>query len=261
MSSNKNERSENPCRGGRMPVSDDPWKIEVYKTAKNELPQSVGMEIGVLPKFPSMQLLVGKSGSGKSNLLVDFLKKESLMAGFFDEVYFVSPTAATDDLVELLSLAPDHVWDDIPQAVLDLTVLMDNQAYDIETKGILKSKKVLVVFDDCVGNKAIMKSEILTKIAIHGRHSLMSSIICTQSYTKVPRVIRLQAQGLALFPSSQNEVKLLCDDYCPPHTSKKEFIKIIEFATDEPFSFMYIQNHCQNVKDRFRKRLGEIIDF
>ena len=121
-------------------------------------------------------------------------------------------------------------------------------------------KDLVIICDDCVGNKNFIKSDVLTKLAIHGRHNLCSSIICTQSYTKVPRVIRLQAQGLALFPSSQNECRLLCEDYCPPHKSKKDFNKIIDYATDEPFSFLYIQNHCADVKDRYRKKLGNIIN-
>jgi hypothetical protein len=241
----------------------DPWAITVYETAKNDLPQTIGMEAGIVPKFPSMQLLVGKSGSGKSILLVSMVKDPKIMGNFFDEIYFISPTAKADDLVEHLKLKPENVWDDLTKAVKDLETLMDNQAYEIEQKGIEecgKTCKVLVICDDCVGNKAMMKSDILTKMAIHGRHNLISSIICTQSYTKVPRVIRLQAQGLALFPSSQDEVKLLCSDYCPPHCNKKQFGRMIDFATDVPFSFMFVQNHCKDIKDRFRKRLGEIIN-
>ena len=243
--------------------SSDPWEIKCHETAKNKLPQTAGMDAGVLPKYPSMQLFVGKSGSGKSNLLIEMLTNPKLMADFFDDIYLISPTAKSDDLVDHLKLAPDHIWSDIPQAVKDLEILLDNQTYDIECSGIeacAKKGKVLLVFDDCVGNKAMMKSEVLTKIAIHGRHALISSIICTQSYTKVPRVIRLQAQGLALFPSSQNEVELLCSDYCPPHTTKKAFTKIIDFATDEPYSFLYIQNHCKEINQRYRKKLGNIIE-
>jgi energy-coupling factor transporter ATP-binding protein EcfA2 len=241
-------------------MDEDKWKIKVYDTAKNNLPMTEGMELGVIPKFPSMMLLVGKSGSGKSNLLVGLCKDPALMGNFYDEIYFISPTADVDDLVEHLKLKKENVWSDLDEAVKDLGILMDNQAHDVERYGIAKTPKVLVVVDDCIGNKAFMKSDILTKLAIHGRHNLMSSIICTQSYTKVPRAIRLQAAGLALFPSSQNEVKLLIEDYCPANHSKKSFEKIVKFATDEPHQFLFIQNHCKKMKERYRKNLGLIID-
>lgn len=239
------------------------WDIIKYETKKNALPKSSGMEAGVIPNFPNMQLYVGKSGSGKSNLLCNMVMEKSLMGDFFDEVYLISPTANTDDLVDHLKLKPENIWSDLNQAVIDLETLLDNQEFEIEQNGIeatAKNNKVLVICDDCIGNKAFVKSDILTKLAIHGRHNLISSIICTQSYTKVPRVIRLQAQGLALFPSSQDEVKLLCEDYCPAGNSKKQFNKIIAFATDELYSFLYIQNHCKNPKERFRKKLGSIIE-
>lgn len=241
----------------------DPWKIEYKETKKSSLPKTAGMTAGVIPNFPSMQLLVGKSGSGKSNLMVNMLTNKKLMAEFYDEIYLISPTAEADDLVQHLKLKPENIWSDLSQAAVDLETLLDNQKFDIEEKGIEeigKTQKILIICDDCVGNKNFIKSDVLTKLAIHGRHNLCSSIICTQSYTKVPRVIRLQAQGLALFPSSQNECRLLCEDYCPPHKSKKDFNKIIDYATDEPFSFLYIQNHCADVKDRYRKKLGNIIN-
>jgi hypothetical protein len=238
----------------------DKWKIKVYKTAKSELPQTLGMETGVIPRFPSMMLLVGKSGSGKSNLLVNLTKDPDLMGSYFDEIYFISPTAAVDDLVEHLDLKPENLWSDLSQAVTNLEILLDNQAHDVERYGIAKTNKVLVLVDDAVADKHFIKSDILTKVAIHGRHNLISSIICTQSYTKVPRVIRLQASGLALFPSSQNEVKLLVEDYCPANHSKKSFEKVVKSATDEPYNFLFIQNHCRKMTDRYRKNLGFIIN-
>tara|TARA_R110002126_G_scaffold66649_2_gene169316 strand:+ start:2441 stop:3190 length:750 start_codon:yes stop_codon:yes gene_type:complete len=240
--------------------SNDCWKIKVYETDKNELPQTSGMKSGVIPKFPSMMLLVGKSGSGKSNLLLNMVLDPALLGDYFDEIYFISPTADVDDLVEHLELKKENLWSDLDKAVGDLETLMDNQAHDVERYGITKTNKVLVLVDDAVANKAFIKSDILTKLAIHGRHNLISSIICTQSYTKVPRVIRLQAAGLALFPSSQGEVKLLIDDYCPANTTKKAFEKIVRYATDEPYQFLFIQNHCKKMCERYRKNLGLIID-
>ena len=238
------------------------WDIQVFETKKHGLPKTSGMDAGVICGFPSLQLMVGKTNSGKSNLLCNMCVNPQLMGEFFDEIYLISPTANTDDLVEHLNLKPENTWSDLKQAVGDLETLIDNQTFDIEKDGIettAKKGKVLVICDDCIGDKHFMKSDILTKLAIHGRHNLISSIICTQSYTKVPRAIRLQAQGLALFPSSHDEVKLLCEDYCPSGYTKKQFNKIIEFATDELYSFLYINNHCKNPKDKFRKRLKQII--
>jgi hypothetical protein len=244
-----------------MESTKDEWGIKVYDTAKNQLPQTKGMKLGIIPKFPSMMLLVGKSGSGKSNLLVNMVKDPDLLGqDFFSEIYFISPTAEMDDLTQVLSLKPENLWSDLEKAITNLEILLDNQAHDIERYGILGASKILVLIDDCVGNKLFIKSDILTKMSIHGRHNLISTVICTQSYTKVPRVIRLQAAGLAIFPSSQSEIKLLIEDYCPANYTKKAFEKVVRFATDEPFQFLFIQNHCKKMSERYRKNLGLIID-
>ncbi len=245
----------------KMPnLESNPWAIKKFETAKHKLPQTFGMDNGIICRYPSMQLLVGKSGSGKSNFLINLMMNNDLMGGFFDDIYFISPTAKADDLLQHLELDEDHIWDNLTDAAENLRILVDNQAYDIEKQGISKAKKILVICDDCVGDKAFIKSDILLKIAIHGRHNLISSIICTQSYTKVPRAIRIQAQGLALFNgSSLDEVKLLCEDYCPAGYTKKKFSEVVGFATENPYDFLYINGHVKNLKERFRKNLSEII--
>jgi hypothetical protein len=244
----------------KMEQTDNPWQIKKYETAKHDLPLTFGMENEVIPRFPCMQLLCGKSGSGKSNFLLNLMKNKDLMGEFFDEIFLISPTAKADDLVKHLELDEGHVWDDLDKAVGDLAILLDNQAYDIETKGIKETNKILVICDDCVGDKKFMKADPLLKLAIHGRHNLVSSIICTQSYTKCPRAIRLQAQGLAIFNgSSLDEVKLIAEDYCPSGYTKKDFMKIVGFATEKPYDFLWINGHVKDMKQRFRKNLSEII--
>ena len=98
----------------------------------------------------------------------------------------------------------------------------------------------------------------MLKLATMGRHSLISSIINTQSYTKVPRAVRLQANSIILFPSNQNEVQLLVDDWTPPHSSKKQFKQLVEHATDGKHSFLYIMAG-EPVETRFRKCFGSYL--
>lgn len=239
---------------------ENPWKIKKYETDKHDLPLTFGMKNDIIPRFPCMQLLCGKSGSGKSNFLLNLMKNNDLMGDYFDEIFLISPTAKADDLVKHLELDEAHIWYDLDKAIGDLETLLDNQAYDIEKKGIKNTSKILVICDDCVGDKKFMKADPLLKLAIHGRHNLVSSIICTQSYTKCTRAIRLQAQGLALFNgSSLDEVKLVAEDYCPAGYTKKEFMKVVAFATQDPYDFIWINGHVKDMKQRFRKGLGEII--
>ena len=82
----------------------NPLKITPLKTKKSDLPQSPFMEADIINRFPSLTLCIGKSGSGKSNVMANMLTKKEFMKDFFDDIYLFSPTAKSDDIVEHLKL-------------------------------------------------------------------------------------------------------------------------------------------------------------
>ena len=196
--------------------------VKPLSTKKSSLPQSDYMNKGIINKFPSMLLNVGRSGSGKSTVINYMMTTDKFLLNFFDKVYLFSPTAKLDDLAKHLKLKDEFLITNPTEERLEK--ILSKQESMIKSQGIEKvgkSSKVLIIFDDIVSNQNFLKSSSMIKLATMGRHFLISSIINTQSYTKIPRAIRLQANALILFPSSQNEVKLLAEDITPPHTSKK----------------------------------------
>lgn len=243
----------------------NPIDITKLETKKSNLPQTMYMDLEIINKFPSMLLCVGKSGSGKSNVIANMMMKKEFLGKFFDQVYLFSPTAKSDDLVEHLKLKKENIVDKLDKsAIVKLNKIVDDNTEKIKKNGIAstaRNSKILIICDDCISHKLFIKSDILIMLATAGRHALISTIICTQSYTKVPRVIRLQAQGLIIFPSSNDEIELLADDLTPPNVSKKHFIEMIKYATDEPYSFLFVNHHVKNQRDKFRKNFNEIIEY
>lgn len=243
----------------------DPIKITPLKTKKTDLPQSLYMEADIINRYPSLTLCIGKSGSGKSNVIANMLTKKEFMKDFFDEIYLFSPTAKSDDIVEHLNLKEEHIIDNLDESsIIKLNKIVDDNTEKIKKNGIkntAKNSKILIICDDCISEKIFIKSNILSKLATAGRHALISTIICSQSYTKVPRVIRLQAQGMIVFPSSNDELDLLCEDLCPAGMSKKDFLELIKYATEERYSFLFVNHHVKNPKEKFRKNFNEIIEY
>jgi hypothetical protein len=187
------------------------------------------------------------------------MTEKNYLKGFYDHVYLFSPTAKLDDLAKHLKLPDKYLITDPTEEKLD--EILKNQEKLIELNGIDKVgklSKVLIIFDDIVGNPHFLKSDPFIRLATMGRHFLISSIINTQSYTKIPRAVRLQANALILFPSNQNEVKLVADDLTPPNTSKQTFMKLIEYATRGKHSFLFV-NNFEDVETRFRKGFEEYL--
>ncbi len=235
-------------------------KVIPIKSNKSDLPQTKFMKSGVINKFPSMLLNVGRSGSGKSSVVAFLLDKPKFMGDFFDKIFIFSPTAELDDITAALRIPKKRQFTEPEEA--DLDKILEDQKKLIKIHGVEKvgkASKVLIIFEDIISNKRFLESKAMLKLATMGRHFLISSIINTQSFTKVPRGIRLQANGLILFPSNQNEVALVAEDLCPPHHSKKDFLKLIEHATNGRHDFLFC-NMFEPAEDRFRKNFDTILN-
>jgi len=243
--------------------------LSIYKfaTNKHDIKQRPMMEEHIIPQLGASTCIIGKSGSGKSNLLMnlmcrkDFYGKENSNSktGYFDIVFFFSPTGDTDDLVKYLSdLIPKKriVTEDFEEKLEHIFKVQEDI---IKAKTFIKSPKILIIYDDIQSNAKFMRSKIFIRSFIACRHSNITTILCGQSWTKTPRVCRLQASNIMLFPSSQSEVDLLVEEYAPPHMTKKDFYELVKHATKERYNFLHI---CMRVdpEQRFRKNLDTIIN-
>ena len=233
--------------------------VKPLHTNKTTLPQSPYMESGIINKFPSMMLNIGKSGSGKSSVIAYILTESNFMKDFFDKVYLFSPTAKLDDLSKHLKLKKENMITEPTEHALDK--IITEQEKLINKKGIAevgRSNKILIIFDDIVSDQRFLKSKPVLKLAAMGRHFLISSIFNTQSYTKIPRSVRLQANAVILFPSSNDENRIIAEDHAPPHCNKKCFLKLVEYATKNRHEFLFI-NNFDPPETRFRKGFEEYI--
>lgn len=233
-------------------------KINALPTEKSKIKQRPLMEQNVIGKHPCRALFVGKSNSGKSNLMINMLVKKEMYAGFFDEIYLISPTAnILDDLPKYLNLPHDRVHNELDPTIIEK--IMDNQINKIEEKGLEKSPKILIILDDIQASPTFMRSNGLTALFTQGRHYNISTFCCIQQYKKLPKVARLQCSNVFFFPSSLSEVDALVEDFTPPLMSKNDFKDMVKFATFQPYNFMHINCFCQ-FKDRYRKNLDTILE-
>jgi hypothetical protein len=136
--------------------------------------------------------------------------------------------------------------------------LMDEQRAAIEKNGADKANQICVIYDDVVSNRDLMKSDAFTRSFIMSRHFNFTTMLCTQSFTRVPRVCRLQAQNTFLFAPGMSEMELLAEEHAAPGFSKKRMFKLISHAVEGKFNFLHI-NRRQPFETRYRKTLDQII--
>lgn len=235
-------------------------KIDKIETAKNNIPQRAHMKDNTILAFPFSLLFSGRSGSGKTNLLINMLTKDSFYGNYFHYILVFSPNAKIDDLYKSLKIPDENLRTRFSPE--DLEHILKVRKTQIEKEGIdavAKGSRLLIIIDDGIADQQFFKSKESIEIFIMLRHYLCSIMILTQKYNKIPPVQRDNANGIIIFPSNRHEVELIKDELCPTFLDKKQFAKIVDYATDEKYSFLFINNKADN-KNRYRKNFDEIID-
>ena len=107
---------------------------------------------------------------------------------------------------------------------------------------INKKRKIIIVFDDMIVDMIENKklSSIVTKLFIRGRKLNISIVFITQSYFKVPKVVRLNNSHFFIIKiPNKRELQQIALN----HSSDigfTDFIRIYKKCTAEPYSFLVI---------------------
>jgi hypothetical protein len=236
-----------------------PIEIKPVKTNKSSIDQPPGVESGIMPTMPASFLVVGKSGSGKSTVLYNLLTKPELLGDYFNFIFVFSPVK-TDDILRQLGLPDANYITEFDEDYV--SAIIDNLEAKIEEQGGLgkcgNKTKVLFIFDDILGKQKFLRGDVMKKLATANRHFNLSLIINSQYYKGVPPVVRTNVSSILMFPSSLSEIEKLSDENCEPNQSKKEFIDLVQHATSDEFSFLYLQKKAK-LGERIRKNFDIVI--
>ena len=138
---------------------------------------------------------------------------------------------------------------------------MDDVLDDINNYNKNRDKKVLIIFDDMITD--IMRSEkfkaIVKEFVIRCRKLNISIVFITQSYFRTPRDARLNTTHYILMKiGSKKELKSIAEENSG-HLDFKDFLKIYNYCTKEPYSFMMIDTR-PNAAIPFKKNFDKPID-
>ncbi len=222
----------------------DPYEIVVKSNNKQGLEQPQGSEDDILPKMPCGILIIGRSGSGKTQAMVNMVTNPNLLGDYFDIVYFLTGSTPPDkELIKDLKLPKKNIIVDFDEE--KVKSIMTKAENTIEKDGFKNSPKVLLLFDDILDSQKFLKSKTMITLATANRHYNISYIFCSQYYKKINAVIRTNSRYYMIFPSSMSECIKIGEELCPPQMSQKKFINYLQHATAKKYSFMSINANSE----------------
>ena len=209
-----------------------------------------------VPDHPYRILIIGGSGSGEANVLLNLIENQPGN----DKIYLYAKDRYEAKYQYLINIREkvgiDHLDDS--KTFIEYSNDMHDVYKNINEDNPDKENKILIVFDDMIADMINNKklNSIVTELFIRGRKLNISLIFVTQSYLKVPKDVRLNTTHFFIIKiSNERELQQISRNHSSD-ISTKDFIKIHQKCTAEPYSFLV--NDTTLASDnplRFRKNI------
>lgn len=231
-------------------------EIKVYKSDRDGIKKTNLQKDFILPP-PGLTLFVGKTGSGKTNVVCNLLQSK-MLGDHFDLIYVfcLSPCTMLTDTCKKIEEKNTFTKDD-PEKLAEIVEI---QKKFIKDNGFKKAPHILFILDDVVQSGSFLRHPVLRELAFAGTHFKASCWISTQSYKAIPRAIRINCHSLILYHGlTDGELDRFAEEHQSAYLNKKDFIKLVKYAIDEPYSFLFVNCTIPNKKKMFRKGFEQIL--
>ena len=253
-------------------------KITVYGGASERVDCEYGEPFASLPT--SFCLIAPTSGGKTMQLLNIFCKFYVTKSGksLFSRIFLFSPTARLDEQYQpLIKLIEKFCDQDREQLIFQefsmskLGQIIDEQRQIVEQcrKRKITPPQIAIILDDLSERADILQtrkggacggSHVLS-LAVSGRHSQITWAICAQKMSMISRGIMAQVRCLLVGRlRSRHEIDVLAEELSGLAGSKEAALALLDYATEEPFSFLFVRLDAKCRRDtfwlRFEKRLA-----
>ena len=186
-------------------------------------------------------LMIGGSGTGKSNAILNFIERSS---GTFSKIIICSFSTTEEPLYEYLKSKIPEV-----ELISNIDEVPPVQEFDDNKK----NKQKLIVFDDFINlNKKQMG--ILADYAISSRKFGFTCIFVSQSYTAVPKIISRNCNYIMVFKINDKiSIKHIIKNHGLTNKYNVEQIeKMYHYSTSLPLGFLTIDLRTNDEDKRLR---------
>ena len=203
----------------------------------NENKRKHNLKWPYIPDHPYRILIIGVSGSGKINALLNLINNQPDI----DKIYLYAKDlyeAKYQFLINKREKVGINHYDE-PKAFIEYSNDMQDVHKNIEEYNLGKKCRVLIVLNDMVADMINKKlNPVVTELFIRGRKLNISIVLIRQSYFKVPKEVRLNTTHIFItkIPDKRERQQIALN-----HSSDidfKDFMKTYKKYTAEPYYFL-----------------------
>ena len=185
-------------------------------------------------------MIIGGSGSGKTNALINLINEQNDI----DKIYLYARDLSEPKYEYLIKKREDagikHLNN--PNAFIECSNTMDDVYENINDYNPIRKRKKIIVFDDMVadimGNKKFQA--IIKELFIRCRKLNISLVFVTQSYFSVPKDVRLNSTHYLIMKiNNKRELQNIAINHSA-NIDYKDFVRIYRECTRKPFNFLTI---------------------
>ena len=185
-------------------------------------------------------MIIGGSGSGKTNALLNLIKEQDDI----DKIYLYAKDLSEPKYEFLIKKCEDagikHLNDS--NAFIECSNTMDDVYENIDDYNPNRKRKILIVFDDMIADIMTNKKfqAIIKELFIRCRKLNISLVFITQSYFSVPKDVRLNSTHYLIMKiNNKRELQSIVINHSAD-INYNNFVKVYRKCTREPYSFLTI---------------------
>lgn len=209
------------------------------------------------PKHPFRMIIIGGSGQGKTNLLLNLLTEYV----YYDCIYLYAKTADSEDkyiwlreyIENIEETAKEKMMSELVQEVTDDIQII--KAWDttlddlISVDDLNSSKQNLMIFDDMTLEDKNAHEKI-SEHYIRGRKKNCSYIYIGHSYFRLPKIIRNNVTDIILFPPDNKRESIELAKTYANRITFREFQELLNTVRNDNdgHDFIYIDTRAKDLR-------------
>lgn len=209
-------------------------------------------------QHPARCIIVGASGTGKTNLLLNLLLNKEMKMDY-NRIYVIVKDRNEDKyrfLQDYFTDIENTVYEKTKDHLTLLTIVDDlNEVPDLD-KDIDANRQNVLIFDDVVTAK---NQDVLVEYWIRSRKKNCTLFYLSQTYFKVPKTIRLNTEYFFIFSlNSRRELQNLYLEFGTDIPDQKTFNRMLKEATKNR-NFFLIDTKTTIMEWRYRRGLKQFL--